>query len=676
MAVKMQFIGLLVFLAVAAFVLEFRILNSFHETEAMEMEAGKQYWEDVEFAVDGHTDEPLVLASDSEGTNARNQDPEDTHHGVDDRTRPWMVVHVGPPKTGTSTIQSALMRYAPDLAGLDNAVWLGSGSNRPACLEYNISDDRNYLSHDPHFDPTRSNNTPGGGGGETSYFSHYPMSNYVTGFRPKKKFVREVLTHHREGRNIIVSSEHFTSRQPPDDMMDKRFDGLFDYQFLRNGGEKAREYTEAEVTDDENEKGSEGKASDVTECDVLYPGRRLLPRTDRTIDESPTFGFDVSIVVTYRHFFQWSPSHYFQSELINKKNGHLSRIGYIENALSGLGEKYTSDDRLLSDWPEEDIDHRPDLDIIHGSLYSYLLWSSQPSLRNRVRVFDMHQQPLVRSGDHDVNNQTKPDIFREFVCQALPNAPQTCAMVSQGVTAKTVRVRKKSEDLVSSLVTGKLTDTEQLQLKFAAMERFGLKDTRKKNQKPLPFETPDPEESILGTRNSNSKLSANFERWVRMYPRPDRTDDEDDDDPGQICLGEESLRRLRNASWNILRHLEALVRTRNRDHQPFDHPFRLDAVDRPLLLSPPSRPAAGGDGDDDPPGVDEEAKWAPLKIVHDEMFDETVQSGAYCELDVDRLFADETFVREVFFYKSARTRRKERRKERKEKEGGVSRTRY
>ena len=35
----------------------------------------------------------------------------------------------------------------------------------------------------------------------------------------------------------------------------------------------------------------------------------------------------------------------------------------------------------------------------------------------------------------------------------------------------------------------------------------------------------------------------------------------------------------------------------------------------------------------------------------DELFDEAVERGEYCELDIDHLFADERFVREVFFRK-------------------------
>ena len=35
--------------------------------------------------------------------------------------------------------------------------------------------------------------------------------------------------------------------------------------------------------------------------------------------------------------------------------------------------------------------------------------------------------------------------------------------------------------------------------------------------------------------------------------------------------------------------------------------------------------------------------------THDRVFEETVDSGAYCELDLDSLLSDENFVRQIFY---------------------------
>ena len=42
-----------------------------------------------------------------------------------DTDRPWMVLHIGPPKTGTTTIQKGLMLNSRLLAGYDNVFYLG-----------------------------------------------------------------------------------------------------------------------------------------------------------------------------------------------------------------------------------------------------------------------------------------------------------------------------------------------------------------------------------------------------------------------------------------------------------------------------------------------------------------------------------------------------------------------
>jgi hypothetical protein len=39
--------------------------------------------------------------------------------------------------------------------------------------------------------------------------------------------------------------------------------------------------------------------------------------------------------------------------------------------------------------------------------------------------------------------------------------------------------------------------------------------------------------------------------------------------------------------------------------------------------------------------------WAPIKLTFDELFDQIVEGGAYCELDFGRLFADDSFVSRV-----------------------------
>ena len=45
--------------------------------------------------------------------------------------RPWLVIHIGPPKTGTTTIQKGLTLKCPSLANHDNIFFLGQSSSTP-----------------------------------------------------------------------------------------------------------------------------------------------------------------------------------------------------------------------------------------------------------------------------------------------------------------------------------------------------------------------------------------------------------------------------------------------------------------------------------------------------------------------------------------------------------------
>eukprot|EP00531_Pseudo-nitzschia_arenysensis_P019614 CAMPEP_0116151338 /NCGR_PEP_ID=MMETSP0329-20121206/20040_1 /TAXON_ID=697910 /ORGANISM="Pseudo-nitzschia arenysensis, Strain B593" /LENGTH=139 /DNA_ID=CAMNT_0003647937 /DNA_START=199 /DNA_END=618 /DNA_ORIENTATION=- len=132
-----------------------------------------------------------------------------------------------------------------------------------------------------------------------------------------------------------------------------------------------------------------------------------------------------------------------------------------------------------------------------------------------------------------------------------------------------------------------------------------------------------------------------------------------------LCLSKESAKKLRNASWNLLRHLEALVRLREDNRATADSingaekdskiftvgTAHAAAVARPKvlrLLSPNSYNHSSIFSDKNN-SVD---WWAPIKRAHDELFEKAVDRGEYCELDLDRLFADEDFLIQVFYTRS------------------------
>ena len=281
-------------------------------------------------------------------------------------------------------------------------------------------------------------------------------------------------------------------------------------------------------------------------------------------------------------------------------------------------------------------------------------WSSPLSLRNRVEIFDLHQQQIIVDGTEALQEEdsNKPDLFRNFVCQALPTAPETCSQLHEDSETLVVRARVKT-GLVSSLETGKLSDTELYQLKNEFLTRFQELLVSKPDPKNLTttYDIDHPANSIFKSRSiedrSQKLLLANFYDWAeqrRVAPS--------NDDHRHLCLSDESTLALKTISWNMLRHLEALVRIRDKNRkdassEELDAIFKAPAIHRPkhpLLLAPQKY-----DQYKSIINRKNEDWWAPIKRIHDKLFEDTVQSGAYCELVIDCLFADENFMRQVFY---------------------------
>ena len=120
----------------------------------------------------------------------------DNNNGNDNR--PWMVVHVGPPKTGTTTIQEGLRRedVALRLARDDNVYYMGQVLRK---TRYNQT-----AHYNKHKDHTNNASYPN--------VTMFRLS-YMHPSRPlSHEFRDELESHRRNNRNVFVSSEHFTSK--------------------------------------------------------------------------------------------------------------------------------------------------------------------------------------------------------------------------------------------------------------------------------------------------------------------------------------------------------------------------------------------------------------------------------------------------------------------------------
>lgn len=577
-----------------------------------------------------------------------------------DTDRPWMVLHIGPPKTGTTTIQKGLMLNSRLLAGYDNIFYLGQSgivTKHGAKTEY-----VRYTDH-------RTNKKA-----KLRIYQARPL------FSGDKEILETLQRYRREKRNVVISSEHFTSKFPPPRAKGQFFERIFDSVFLRQGGPTERmiqkvptpsEHRTRQQHTKETPKVSKNLTIWETESKESRRRRRLAEEGNMTVskardrrrrkrrihnnndvDESARFGFNVKIVLNYRHYFQWLPSFYFQSELINKLSGAQTLIEFIDEAIEGVGSEYRfdSDDTKRIPWSQI---VPSGLNKNHGTLYSYLQWSSPLSLRNRVEIFDLHQQQIVINADETMQAENSKELFHNFVCQALPAAAETCSQVREANETLVERARAKG-GLVSSLETGKLSDTQVFQLKSAAHDRFPELEQSKRSKKN--FTTVydvDPAHSVFQYRAKKhvveNLIRANFFDWVQH-----RKAAASDDGHRQFCLSDESTLALKTVSWNMLRHLEALVRMRDNDLQGdasnrLRDIFEAPALHRPkypLLFSPRKYDHEWNGYESN---QQDEDWWVTIKRNHDKLFDQTVDSGAYCELDLERLFADEHFVKQIFY---------------------------
>jgi len=539
-------------------------------------------------------------------TSAQKQNPPKTE-------KPWLVYHIGPPKTATTTIQNGLQKYSSHLASHDNVFYLGQ-----------------TLSYTKYFEYEEFNSTNG-----TGIKNHSPLIKAMSlmGENPTPT----MQWHLKEKHNVVISSELFTSWLAKK----KNYHFVFDNLFLQKGG----------WSDAEHGHGNASKP-------ILSEGARIIPAYRRRLKEetkddrlknflnhdvSSDFGFDTKVVAVYRHYFQWLASYYYQCYVQwmgFRRKDPPSLIDYVESTLEELGEKYHVDETEFDFTNATQLQKlHTNIRIQHGTLYAYLKWTAPRSLRYRVDLFDMHQQQIKPA--NETNASDKPDVFRDFICQALPNAPSTCLRLHQDKEEIVSRARKTSTG--SPLETGELSTTQFDRLRQKTVEWFPQL-SKKDTNKPRTYENVS-EKDFTGF----ARLKQNFKSWVDARAKRLQESGETDDGHRWLCLSEESTKKLRNASWNMLRHLEALVRIREEATKGKDDSYIFEAPDNdarpkhPLLLSPNKHRHTPQDEQGD--------WWGRIKRDHDDLFDKTIANGVYCELDFERLFADDDFVLHVFYGK-------------------------
>jgi hypothetical protein len=225
--------------------------------------------------------------------------------------RPWMIVHVGPPKTGTTTTQGGLEKTAPTLAGKDNIFFLGAQQGNAQQQRAHFP--QQWIEYFEHNMTTTKGCTS-----NTQKLPVFPMQHILPneGSTEKHNLFHEAAKDHRQQkRNVVISSEHFTSKGGGEREGKGRGKGKKGGKKRTGGGVggEARKDVKEGKNDDELSLFFERVFDRVFLQDVELDsqlhrtpkelahqlGNRSLNDVDRF-----RFGFDIKVVVTYRHLFQ------------------------------------------------------------------------------------------------------------------------------------------------------------------------------------------------------------------------------------------------------------------------------------------------------------------------------------------------------------------------------------
>ena len=588
------------------------------------------------------------------------------------RRRPYLILHVGPPKTGTTTIQKGLAAAARMLAEKDNYYFIGQRGGRTEDVTI--------------FDDGKRN--------DSSVVKMFPVKQFWPGTPAKPRFRNEIRRHLASNHNVIISSEQYTSAMRRDSKPEL-WTTLYEEIFLLPRKKNATETATATATGD------------------VVAGIVDDEHEDET--ETPFFGFNVKIVVAYRHFFEWAPSIYYQAHL-----GYRGHVPKLKATTDGGNEKrvfslyrdprtnntvvpvYPSGRKSLYptpsyvpgfvEWMDDFLLHYeknkiaadssnandatttnggPSNKIIdsynfnkeenggravrsHASVWSHLMWSSlknKETMFGRVHVFDMHQQEVgtIANNNDSSNNgsgvntnatttakqQQRRDLFADFVCQMIPAATSTC----RNLTAEFETGDKK--ELVLRTRFSKMKNGE---LGFVSTQ-----DQIRIIQAGSIFNPTFAEEAADAKFLNRNKLMKRIDQWFVTRRRQDNVTTESLERAYKRCLSAESQSKLKSISWQYLSTLLSLVRnqSRRRPTEMTRSLFRSSTPTDHLILSSSSSAAQQKE---DRSSLDhyqysysdlEEESWKiPVKKEHDKLFDEyrMLPSSPFCEIDIPKLF--------------------------------------
>ena len=370
----------------------------------------------------------------------RNNDHGKNNDNDNDNDASWLVIHIGPPKTATTTIQCGLEQYSLRLAIQDKYHFLGGGCGIPN-QEYVMPNSEQTVLRRLIISELGSRKDKGGGGiGGTGHDGDPKSHDHLIKMIQRMAYLRQ------KQRSVILSGELFGSQ-------------------LSSRKDVMESFRDMLVVNPSSMRSTQPK----------YRPSNNSTRRRRTmmIPPTQTAGFQsehVRIVLAYRHFVDWLPSYYYQNELII--DSHMDTQWLLHNPLTGYVVPQTKQigkrvqpflqyaDRYLTKWERISEDYiqwmttlqqsqsqkNDTINInnnddrrrrlkrnqqstmvqmlpkhrfsIHPSWWLYTMWSQYFPLKNQVQVYDMHSPMNM--------NRPNDDMLTDFICHMIPTATQTC----------------------------------------------------------------------------------------------------------------------------------------------------------------------------------------------------------------------------------------------------------
>lgn len=533
-------------------------------------------------------------AEHNASTTNRNNTNNDTAGAIDDHQKPWMIIHVGPPKTGTTTIQDLFgsQEIFKMLALKDNIYYMGS-SGQGRKLTHSLDDSYN-----------KKNNT----GVVTAKV--FRMRDFVWDNSPL--FTQAVRDHQKAGHNVVLSAEHFTSYPT-------NWNKLFENILLRP--------PQSDAGDEKNS-------------------------TINNNDASP-FGFRVKIVLTYRHFFDWLPSMYHQRYLGYRDFKDGKKMPGIAKVVEEFVSFNATDEEFVKFNPSRRSSIANNYKGVSGSLYAYHKWTSRPELYDRVDVFDMHQQKVTTSDNADYNSATSSkSLFANFVCQSLPSATNTCRFLRQDASSN------RSQYNIVSRSRGRkelVTEQDKYRIIHEAYRRFEFPEEKKgkwfaaiENWFVSPGGGNNPSSPSLPSKEVIVPKICPNETTLLLL----REQSLDTLWKMASLVRKDSLSRQQSSSEGSISSNNNIWSGNNQND--YEDLWQSSAPRDHLLLS--RRYNLGMNGEDFssltssslPTSTLSSPWWELIRAAHDASFEKHVAKEKFCHVDVDELLDNDDFVRHVF----------------------------